>query len=592
MTHFDNLPTLSLLRTSIGISLLLLLVNSEYGHSQCIILPNAIEEISYTYVLPDGTNASGIAYNPNLDIYYTVIAGNSGFPLETFDPSGASLFQSNTGFDFRGLWWNANTSQLEGNGYYNFGLWSPDLNANGYALNTGTSIFTGQNQPDAQSCGDYDYCADEIIYYFNGAVYRVNRTTNALLGSFALTGLPVPLSNINTTSIVFTGCSGNEIALEDYVNKNILLFNKTTGAYSGSSQLPANAVTSQSFRLSYANNMIWLYDAYTRTWTSYSIFENTGNGNIVDLGNDTTLCNGDSLILIAGSSDAAYLWSTGATDSSITINSSGSYWVTTSNGACAVSDTIVITDTLCNPVVSINATDTLICEKFCISFFDVSQNNPIAWHWIFEGASPSTSSIMNPENICYSVAGSFDVTLITTNATGNDTLILTDYITVTPTPSTPTIIANGYELTVSAADSYQWQYNLVDIAGATNQSYTATQSGLYTVNVFDQFGCKNSASVTVLISGIDAITSQAALSIFPNPGFGTFTIQLTGLFPGKPLSLLIHNSIGQIIFSVEEIPGDDFWKKEINLEPVASGFYLVEIRSGDKYFRKKLIVLD
>ena len=51
-----------------------------------------------------------------LNIYYAVIAGNSSFPLETFDATGVSLYQTNTGFDCRGLWWNPNLNQLETNG--------------------------------------------------------------------------------------------------------------------------------------------------------------------------------------------------------------------------------------------------------------------------------------------------------------------------------------------------------------------------------------------------------------------------------------------------------------------------------------------
>src|SRR6476646_822626 len=78
----------------------------QFSFSQCTILSDAVQGISYTYVLTDGTNASGVAYNPNFDIYYAVIAGNSGFPYETFNPSGTSLYQTTAGFDFRGLWWN------------------------------------------------------------------------------------------------------------------------------------------------------------------------------------------------------------------------------------------------------------------------------------------------------------------------------------------------------------------------------------------------------------------------------------------------------------------------------------------------------
>ena len=69
----------------------ILLISIIEIKSQCNIIPNAIQGISYTFVQSGGTNASGVAYNPNLNIYYTVIAGNSAFPLETFDVNGVSF---------------------------------------------------------------------------------------------------------------------------------------------------------------------------------------------------------------------------------------------------------------------------------------------------------------------------------------------------------------------------------------------------------------------------------------------------------------------------------------------------------------------
>ncbi len=331
--------------------------------SQCTILPNATQGISLSYIQGGGTNASGVAYNPNLNIYYAVIAGNSGFPYETFDVIGNPLFQTNAGFDFRGLWWNPNTNEVEGNGYNTFGLWTSNLNGSGYAQNTGTTIFAGQNQPDAQSCGDYDCQANEIVYYFNGSIYRYSRANAAFLGSYPLTGSPVPVGNWNTTSVIYTGCAGNEIGIEDYVGRNILLFNKATGAYSGMSALPATAVTNNSFRFSYANNLVWLYDVNTRKWTSFAIFSGTPTGSaIVNLGNDTTICNGQTLTLNAGNPGATYVWQNGSTSQTFNVTQSGTYSVAVNAGGCYVArDTINVT--LNNGNLSLNiGNDTIICN--------------------------------------------------------------------------------------------------------------------------------------------------------------------------------------------------------------------------------------
>jgi PKD repeat protein len=156
--------------------------------------------------------------------------------------------------------------------------------------------------------------------------------------------------------------------------------------------------------------------------------------------------------------------------------------------------------------INFGASVTELCEKFCVNFLDSSSNNPSGWLWLFAGGSPASSTDQNPTHICYQNPGTYDVTLITTNANGNDTLTLSNYITVYSTPPLPTITQNGYILTSSAADFYQWQFNNADIPGATNQSYTATLTGYYTILISDSNSCSSSATVYVLIVGLTIIT--------------------------------------------------------------------------------------
>ena len=66
------------------------------------------------------------------------------------------------------------------------------------------------------------------------------------------------------------------------------------------------------------------------------------NAQQVYLGNDTTLCEGRFLSLSANVNNAGYLWSTGATTPGIMVTQTGSYWVRVDNGACIVTDTIII----------------------------------------------------------------------------------------------------------------------------------------------------------------------------------------------------------------------------------------------------------
>ncbi len=62
----------------------------------------------------------------------------------------------------------------------------------------------------------------------------------------------------------------------------------------------------------------------------------------VNLGNDSSLCFGKTLILDASTKDAQYLWSDNSTDSILTTGSEGNYWVKVTVGNCEAFDTVTI----------------------------------------------------------------------------------------------------------------------------------------------------------------------------------------------------------------------------------------------------------
>jgi hypothetical protein len=244
------------------------------------------------------------------------------------------------------------------------------------------------------------------------------------------------------------------------------------------------------------------------------------------------------------------------------------------------------------PASALQSSDTSVCEKFCIDFFDLSSNNPTSWHWEFTGGIPDSSLDQNPANICYNNPGTYDVVLITTNGYGSDTLIMQDLITVFTTPPFPVITQAGNTLTSSLAESYQWQFNNADIPGATNQSYDVQQSGYYSVYITDENGCVSSTTIYVLIDGINEINSDENVLVYPNPSNGNFMVELSNGLVGNQLQLKVYNTLGQVVFSSDEkIPGVAF-KKEIGLKNIAVGVYVVKIKAGPTLINKKLIISE
>ncbi len=76
-----------------------------------------------------------------------------------------------------------------------------------------------------------------------------------------------------------------------------------------------------------------------RTGCSYGFFSDY---NSLNLGDDLSICPGDSTELDAGYGKDPYLWSTGSTNRSIMVKDTGTYWVIARLGNCEVRDTIHI----------------------------------------------------------------------------------------------------------------------------------------------------------------------------------------------------------------------------------------------------------
>jgi hypothetical protein len=76
----------------------------------------------------------------------------------------------------------------------------------------------------------------------------------------------------------------------------------------------------------------------------------------VSIGNDTTLCAGDTLVLSSKIDNATYLWSTGETAKTINVKTSGTYSVKVSTAICTQSDTIKVT---------FNSGQVFLWERYC-----------------------------------------------------------------------------------------------------------------------------------------------------------------------------------------------------------------------------------
>jgi PKD repeat protein len=90
-----------------------------------------------------------------------------------------------------------------------------------------------------------------------------------------------------------------------------------------------------------------------------------------------------------------------------------------------------------SPVVNFTSSKTIITKGETVNFTDFSTNNPISWAWTFTGGTPATSTAKNPA-VTYCSAGTYNVTLTVTNASGSSTNTEVNFIQVNE-PVTPPV---------------------------------------------------------------------------------------------------------------------------------------------------------
>lgn len=167
---------------------------------------------------------------------------------------------------------------------------------------------------------------------------------------------------------------------------------------------------------------------------------------------------------------------------------------------------------LCSDVINFKptskflASDTIICQNSDIQFEAKSTSFPKDYMWVFEGGIPDTSYLAKPL-VNYTQTGTYDVTLISSNVLGSDTLYLKDYITCLVPPKvilsdTVKYVCNGDSVyfTASGTDSIQWyKHNTKQTIYDSIMGDRPVQNTLYSVKAITPEGCYDSTTVRSIL---------------------------------------------------------------------------------------------
>lgn len=207
---------------------------------------------------------------------------------------------------------------------------------------------------------------------------------------------------------------------------------------------------------------------------------------------------------------------------------------------CAWIDFIVFPVSVYEASFASNETD--ICEGETVNFYDQSPLNTISWEWYFEGGSPETSTLQNPD-IQYLTLGVFDVSLTVSNGTESNTLLLEDYITVSALPGTAPAPTGPEDVCVSAGNTI---YSTAGLSGISTYIWVlqpvaagfVAGTGLSsTVYWEDEF----LGDATLKVSG----TNDCGNGLFSNP------INITRYIPEVTLAPFAWVCVGWPAFELE-----------------------------------------
>ncbi|MEO8146405.1 MAG: T9SS type A sorting domain-containing protein [Bacteroidia bacterium] len=165
----------------------------------------------------------------------------------------------------------------------------------------------------------------------------------------------------------------------------------------------------------------------------------------------------------------------------------------------------------------------------------------------------------------------------------------------TITPQGPTTFCAGdhviLEANSGAGLTYQWKKGANNINGATLQTLTATQAGIYKVIVTNSGGCtKTSGGTTVTINCREAVEPPAAepfLELYPNPASQNINLNFETL--DESAQLEIRNITGQLMMQKQIASDDGNFETSLDVSNLPNGIYIMLVKTESGITSKRFV---
>ena len=242
-----------------------------------------------------------------------------------------------------------------------------------------------------------------------------------------------------------------------------------SAATSGVSYLWQDGSTASSFTAS-VPGIYWVQIANNCSAATDSVTVSFGINPTIDLGEDVTLCDGETLNLNISIPDAqaTYQWNNGNTTPNYTLTAPGIYTATVTNQCGLVSDTLAVTY-LSAPQVNLG-NDAALCPGETLT---LNATTPNAQTYLWQnGSNQPTLTVAN--------AGIYSVQVTNACGAASDTLTVTLGSNLSINLGNNQTLCNNQTLTLQATTpgvTYLWQN------GSSAGTYTVTEPGAYWVQI-------------------------------------------------------------------------------------------------------------
>lgn len=148
-------------------------------------------------------------------------------------------------------------------------------------------------------------------------------------------------------------CAGDTVYFEEFVSGTDSIIWDFGDPESGVLNFSFDYITKHHFKTagSYTVRCTKYYSGYATDHFHYITIDEMPE---IDLGNDTTICEGQTLIIGFPDSKASYLWNDNTTNNTLPVSKSGTYWVKGQILNCGDIDTITVTVKECTDKVEMN----------------------------------------------------------------------------------------------------------------------------------------------------------------------------------------------------------------------------------------------